>query len=156
MFPLLSVFVLNAAKKTITLQKSASKFICTRVCLSYLSVPYSYFEEYQQTVERLDRRGKVMRSQIKNRQTVDKYKNAAPQFSQSAATEEDDEENVFQLENGEKGEKQGNGMGVRKWQGDVSAAIGRKVEEQKVKSNGKSTHHKLGGEELAEHAEIAV
>jgi hypothetical protein len=150
------VFVLNAAKKTITLQKRASKFIRTRVCLSYLSV-HSDFEECQQTVERLDRRGKVMRSQIKNRQTVDKYKNAAPQFSHSAATEEDDEENnVFQLENGENGEKHGNGMGVRKWQGDASAAIGRKIEERKVKSNGKSTHHKLGGEELAEHTEIAV
>jgi hypothetical protein len=115
---------------------------------------HSYFEECQQTVERLDRRGKGMRSQIKNRQTVDKYKNAAPQFSHSAATEEDDEgNNVFQLENGE---KQGNRMGVRKWQGDASAAIGRKVEEQTVKSNGKSTHLKFGGEELAEHTEIAV
>jgi len=38
---------------------------------------------------------------------------------------------VFQLENGE---KQDNGLGVQKWQGDASAAIGRKVEEQKVKS----------------------
>ena len=67
-----------------------------------------FIASIQYSFERIDRRTKVMRSQMKKRQTVDKYKNyAAPKGTISNMLDPEDfervnqEENLLELENGE-------------------------------------------------------